>query len=236
MRTIRREKGVLKLVHPGRYIEILREPVTAQEVMKRNPRHCITRPDVFEFPWIVVKPESILLPGRVYFIVPFRTIYNLIKTRNPSSQNHQNPHGHQQTSLVLYAKHQTLKPFITCVPGKKCLSIESTARKQPRVEILNKMTRYIDTQMRIEQKLHGESMKDMRADNALDNKKDDTLEIVSNEQATKLKSCFRKADSIRRMLDHKVSFYLPVETEEKQEDYSEVLQNFQAFEIGDTSI
>ncbi|XP_052187939.1 uncharacterized protein LOC127798423 [Diospyros lotus] len=47
------EKDVLKLVHPGRQVEIHREPITAAEVMRRNPRHCVARPDVFKFPWIV---------------------------------------------------------------------------------------------------------------------------------------------------------------------------------------
>lgn len=74
-----KETGVVKLVHPGRHVEILKEPITASEVMNKNPRHCITRPDFFEFPWIVVKPESVLTPGRVYYIVPYRTIYDLGK-------------------------------------------------------------------------------------------------------------------------------------------------------------
>ncbi|KAJ1429369.1 hypothetical protein SESBI_08415 [Sesbania bispinosa] len=58
MGSIKRERGVLKLVHPGRFIEVHRKPIRAEEVMRRNPRHCITRPDVFKFPWIVVKSES----------------------------------------------------------------------------------------------------------------------------------------------------------------------------------
>ena len=62
MGCIKRERQVLKLVHPGRHVEVLKEPITAAEVMRRNPRHCIARPDVFEFPSVVVKPESILLP------------------------------------------------------------------------------------------------------------------------------------------------------------------------------
>ena len=86
------EKGVLKLVHPGRHIEIHREPIMAAEIMRRNPRHCITRPDVFQFPWIVVKPGSVLLPGRIFFIVPYHTIYNLIKSKTPSFQVQHFPH------------------------------------------------------------------------------------------------------------------------------------------------
>ncbi|KAA8550633.1 hypothetical protein F0562_002317 [Nyssa sinensis] len=81
-----KKKGVLKLVHPGRYVEVHRKPITAAEVMRKNPNHCIARPDVFKFPWIVVRPESILLPGNVFYIVPNRTIYHLLKAREPLEQ------------------------------------------------------------------------------------------------------------------------------------------------------
>ncbi|KAJ0054596.1 hypothetical protein Pint_01559 [Pistacia integerrima] len=64
MGAVSSEKGVLKLVHPGGYVEILREPITAAEVIKKNPRHSVTRPDVFQYPWIVVRPESILNLGK----------------------------------------------------------------------------------------------------------------------------------------------------------------------------
>lgn len=74
-----KEKGVLKLVHPGGFAEMHREPITAREVMAKNPQHCIARPDFFKFPLIVVRPESVLEPGRVFYIIPNRTIYTLLK-------------------------------------------------------------------------------------------------------------------------------------------------------------
>lgn len=81
MGAVERERGVLKLVHPGRYVEIHREPIKASEVLKKNPRHSVTRPDVFEYPWIVVRPESMLNVGKVFYIVPNTTIYKLIDPR-----------------------------------------------------------------------------------------------------------------------------------------------------------
>ncbi|CAI8612360.1 unnamed protein product [Vicia faba] len=96
MKSMKKERGVLKLVHPGRFIEIHREPIIALEVMRRNPRHSITRPDVFKYPWIVVKPESILVPGYVFLIVPNHTIYNLLKAKeqnNNDSLSFQQQHG-----------------------------------------------------------------------------------------------------------------------------------------------
>lgn len=82
MCVLKKERGVLKLVHPGRYIEIHKKPVTAAEIMQKNPRHSVTRPDVFVFPWIVVKPDSVLKPGNVFFIVPNHALYALLKSRN----------------------------------------------------------------------------------------------------------------------------------------------------------
>lgn len=87
MGTIAKEAGVLKLVRPGRRVELHKAPITAAEVISRYPRHSITRPDIFEFPWIVVKPEAVLCPGRVFFIVPNRTIYQLLKARENSDSD-----------------------------------------------------------------------------------------------------------------------------------------------------
>ncbi|KAL3517799.1 hypothetical protein ACH5RR_020388 [Cinchona calisaya] len=93
-----KEKGVLKLVHPGRHVEKYREPITAAEIMSKYPRHCIARPDVFKFPYIVVRPESLLFPGKVFYLVPNRTLYNLLKAREqqnqPSLRENQYPHNH----------------------------------------------------------------------------------------------------------------------------------------------
>ncbi|KAF9688387.1 hypothetical protein SADUNF_Sadunf02G0192100 [Salix dunnii] len=81
------EDGVLKLVHPGRFVEIHVQPIAAAQVLENNPRHSITRPDVFEYPWIVIKPDSVLRLGKVFFIVPNSTIYNLLKAHKQCHQN-----------------------------------------------------------------------------------------------------------------------------------------------------
>lgn len=86
--STKKEKGVLKLIHPGGYVEVHHKPVVTEEIMRRNPKHCITGPDVFNFPWLVVKPDSILTPGNVFFIIPNRTIYHLIKSCVPIAEHH----------------------------------------------------------------------------------------------------------------------------------------------------
>lgn len=81
MRHVAAEKGKLKLIHAGRYVEILREPITAGEVMSKHPRHRVTRTDVFKFPWIVIKAESVLPLGKVFLLVPDNTIHDLMKSQ-----------------------------------------------------------------------------------------------------------------------------------------------------------
>ncbi|KAK9140840.1 hypothetical protein Scep_010521 [Stephania cephalantha] len=111
MGIIKRENGVLKLVHPGGYVEVLTEPVSAAEILRKNPRHCITRPDVFKFPWIVVRPESVLQPGRVFYVVPNHTLYSLLHQRHHASR-HRDRYRHLRrqfevsSSIETSPKHQ----------------------------------------------------------------------------------------------------------------------------------
>ncbi|KAI3746078.1 hypothetical protein L6452_08499 [Arctium lappa] len=81
MGKVRKEIGVLKLVRAGGIVELYKHPIKAAQVMERYPRHCVTRPDVFKFPYIVVKPESVLKPGQVFFIVPHHTIHRLLQSK-----------------------------------------------------------------------------------------------------------------------------------------------------------
>ncbi|KAG8387336.1 hypothetical protein BUALT_Bualt02G0010900 [Buddleja alternifolia] len=89
MEVSTRQNDVLKVVHPGRHVEFFREPITADEIMKKYPRHCIARPDFFEFPWIFVHPASVLVPGKVFYLVPYRAVDNLLKAKKHSNLNDQ---------------------------------------------------------------------------------------------------------------------------------------------------
>ncbi|KAI3806153.1 hypothetical protein L1987_22046 [Smallanthus sonchifolius] len=77
-----KEKGVLKLVHPGRHIEYHRTSIAAGEIMRKNPRHSITRPDFFKHPNTVVCPESVMVPGQVFYIIPSTTIHRWVKAKS----------------------------------------------------------------------------------------------------------------------------------------------------------
>lgn len=107
-RTTRSEKEVLKLIHPGKRIEIYTEPIPASEVLKKYPKFCITRPDVFKFPWIVVKHDSVLVPGKVFFLVPKRTLYRLLKASQPPLHDlPPGPSSPSTTNAGMTPKHQT---------------------------------------------------------------------------------------------------------------------------------
>lgn len=79
----------LKIVRPGGQVELFRDPISAGEIMRRYPRYCITRPDFFDYPWIVVRPDSVLMPGEVFFLVPHYTVDRVMKD---------NMHRFQQSS------------------------------------------------------------------------------------------------------------------------------------------
>ncbi|KAK4269455.1 hypothetical protein QN277_022609 [Acacia crassicarpa] len=67
----------LRIVHPGGHSELHDRPVLAAEIMRRNPRCCVTYPHVFQRPWAVVAPDTMLMPGQKFYVVPLSTIRKL---------------------------------------------------------------------------------------------------------------------------------------------------------------
>nr|CAD1829355.1 unnamed protein product [Ananas comosus var. bracteatus] len=74
-----RERGVLKLVHPGGFVEVHRRPMAAAEVIARNPRHSVADPRVFKNPRLVLRPDAQLNTSDVFYIVPNCTLYRLLR-------------------------------------------------------------------------------------------------------------------------------------------------------------
>ncbi|KAK7402360.1 hypothetical protein VNO78_14560 [Psophocarpus tetragonolobus] len=68
---------LLQIVHPGGHVEFHDRPVTAGEIMCRYPRCCVAYPYVFQQPWAVVEPETVLMLGKKYYVVPNSTIRKL---------------------------------------------------------------------------------------------------------------------------------------------------------------
>lgn len=68
---------LVKIVHPGGHVELHDRPVLATEVMIRNPKCCVAHPDVFQQPWVIIEPETTLMPGKNFYVVPIGTIRKL---------------------------------------------------------------------------------------------------------------------------------------------------------------
>ncbi|KAM7262688.1 hypothetical protein ACFE04_000371 [Oxalis oulophora] len=136
--SLSREPGILKLIHPGNKVDIHTKPIIAAEVMKKHPRSCVTRPDVFKYPWIVVNPDSVLKLGRVYFLVPWHTIRGLLKKHGLPENYHSSPFINsqelgnfpvQRAKLSswedLWADEQELNTRGGCCKGDVSISTES---------------------------------------------------------------------------------------------------------------
>ncbi|KAH7564668.1 hypothetical protein JRO89_XS09G0003900 [Xanthoceras sorbifolium] len=67
----------IKIVHPGGHVELHDRPVLASEIMLRNPRCIVAYPHVFQRPWAIVAPETTLILGQKYYVVPIGTIRKL---------------------------------------------------------------------------------------------------------------------------------------------------------------
>lgn len=72
-------KQVLKIVHPGGHAELHDRPVLAAEIINRNPRCCVAQPNIFQQPWAIVAPDTTLMPGQKFYVVPVSTIRRLQK-------------------------------------------------------------------------------------------------------------------------------------------------------------
>ncbi|KAF8041771.1 hypothetical protein BT93_A0389 [Corymbia citriodora subsp. variegata] len=68
---------LVKIVHPGGHVELHDRPVLAAEIMLRNPRCCIAYPHVFQQPWAIVAPDTMLMLGQKFYVVPISTIRKL---------------------------------------------------------------------------------------------------------------------------------------------------------------
>ena len=67
----------VKIVHPGGHVELHDSPVLASEIMLQNPRFCVAHPHVFQQPWATVPPETMLMLGEKYYLVPMNTVRKL---------------------------------------------------------------------------------------------------------------------------------------------------------------
>lgn len=60
----------VKIVHPGGRVELHERPILASDIMLQNPKCCVAYPHVFRQPWAVVTPDTMLLLGQTFYVVP----------------------------------------------------------------------------------------------------------------------------------------------------------------------
>lgn len=76
----------IKVVHPGGHVELHDRPISAEEIMQRNPKCIVAYPNVFQQPTSIVAPSTTLILGQKYYVVPVTTIRKLQKLYSPSRQ------------------------------------------------------------------------------------------------------------------------------------------------------
>lgn len=77
-----RQRGVLKSVHPGGFVEVHRRPTAAAaaaEVIARNPRRSVADPRVFKNRRLALRPDAQLNTSDVFYIAPNCTLYRLLR-------------------------------------------------------------------------------------------------------------------------------------------------------------
>ncbi|KAE8699297.1 H+-ATPase family protein [Hibiscus syriacus] len=75
----------VKIVHPGGHVELHDWPILAAEIIHRNPRCVVAHPHVFQQPWAIVAPETELMLGQKFYVVPISTIRKLQRLSNKYS-------------------------------------------------------------------------------------------------------------------------------------------------------
>lgn len=93
LRTKNTRNMLVKIVYPGGRVELHDRPILAAEILVKNPRCFVTHPDVFRQPWAVVSPDTVLMLGQKFYVVPVSTLRKLRwrSCRNPNSPHHDIP-------------------------------------------------------------------------------------------------------------------------------------------------
>lgn len=82
-----RKNMFVKIVHPGGHVELHDRPILASEIIYRNPRCVVAHPHVFQQPWAIVKPETELMLGQKFYVVPVTTIRKLQRVSKKQSRS-----------------------------------------------------------------------------------------------------------------------------------------------------
>lgn len=67
----------VKIVHPGGHVELHDRLIVAAKIRLHDPRCCVAYPHVFQQPWTIVAPDTTLMLGQKFYVVPISTVWKL---------------------------------------------------------------------------------------------------------------------------------------------------------------
>ncbi|KAJ4848684.1 hypothetical protein Tsubulata_006884 [Turnera subulata] len=115
---------LVKIVHPGGQVELHDRPVLASEIMLRNPRSVVAHPHVFKQPWAIVPPDTMLMLGQKFYVVPTKTIRKLQRQAFRSSPSPlQDMQEHNTSTILKHSKGDVCFSNENCFP---CLFVIKT--------------------------------------------------------------------------------------------------------------
>lgn len=125
-------RSAVKIKRPGGYVQEIYRPITAQEVMLHNPKHWVTKLGLFRSHTPgqeVVLPETVLMPGQTFLLVPFKTVRRLLKRTGYSPESLDRSMDRPGLAIRDWYMHQMRK---TAAKSKKslCSLSSSTPRQQ----------------------------------------------------------------------------------------------------------
>ncbi|KAL8484229.1 hypothetical protein ACS0TY_026792 [Phlomoides rotata] len=191
-----RQSSFLKVVHPHGLIEIFRQPITAGEIMKRCPKHCVARTDFFEYPWIVVRPQSVLVPGQMFFLVSHKTVERTLKEKGQQTEwlNLEQSLNHDERHYGRQTKHHHSDGASSSNRRVRHDSDNGSSYRSSFYESWHEMQRRIQE---IDQDLPLLSGRPH-------------VESPEQDELQRVRSCLRRPDGDRRNLHLKVTFSSPV--------------------------
>lgn len=190
----KRQSCFLKVVHPHGYIELFRQAITAGEIMKRYPKHCIARTDFFENPWIVVRPQSVLLPGEMFFLVSLKTVERTLKEKGKQAEGLNLEKSHDERCYNRHTNHLHDHEASSSNGRVGHDSDDESLYRPSFYESWNEMK---------------ERMLQLDQDSPLPSGRPH-VESPELDELQRVTSCLRRPDSDRRNLDLKVTFASPV--------------------------
>ena len=120
---------LIRIVHLNGFVEELTGPITADEVLKANPSHVLTKPTSQGMARriLVLSPETELKRGTIYFLIPSSSLPEKKKTSSNKKIN-KTSSSKKSISDVVVASVETGTPEMKENPNESCRQSAPTPR------------------------------------------------------------------------------------------------------------